>query len=380
MSKLKKLEDVKLNTIKSKFEKLNQISTELQSKIIVNGFSKTGNHGLFHLIRNKIKEDIFELDSLQNYSESELKTLKTLNSFFLDKNLDKRLDNLDVLKVFNGNFMSDLLILKYKVKNPEQISKLISSIEFSITNLVSKKIVETENILKNIPNIDKIQNFLKFIGNIKELGNAETFEFLLKTMNDYEFLFRNANGKKKIIPDLINSLREYAIIDIEKNSIEIDVASVLTRLLEKHQLNRNTSFYATVGLNQYWTNTPLKDSENKDYDEFSAASEKIGVKFKLWNFDRRYYNEEKLIHDIKKKSLVSDIYAMPYFSGILYKIANTSGKNYDSVNFGVAFGLTFFNSLDLNFSYSIPMEGKVFKNSLLGISFDIPLSEYLKRL
>ena len=87
-----------------------------------------------------------------------------------------------------------------------------------------------------------LKDFLKFIGNIKELGKAETFAFLLKTMNDYEFLFSNVNSETKLIPELINSLREYAIIDLNNNSIEIDVASVLTHIFEKYQKNRKFSF------------------------------------------------------------------------------------------------------------------------------------------
>jgi hypothetical protein len=371
--------DFNLNSIQNLSNNLELLT----GKLFVKGYSKTGDNSLFYMIKKYLVTKKITLKTDTALTNSELLTLKKVNSFFLDRNMNKRLKDLEFINFFNSEILAELLIISNKLDGSKNenlnMNKLLASIEFAISNKIITKTIESKDHL-NIPHIDKLKDFLKFIGNIKELGKAETFAFLLKTMNDYEFLFSNANSETKLIPDLINSLREYAIIDLNNNSIEIDVASVLTHILEKYQKNRKFSFYATVGLNQFWTNTDLTDSDGKNYSNFNAASEKIGAKFKIWNFNERPFMEDDLYHKVKRKALVSDIYTMAYFSGILYKIANTSGRDYNSANFGLAFGLTFFNSLDFNFSYSIPMEGKVFQNSLMGISFEIPLSEYLKRL
>jgi hypothetical protein len=364
---LKKIDASNLNYNLNKFIEL----------IITNNINK---NQIIRLIKEKLLVTNFDVTDKKKLTEKEKETLKKLNSFFLDRNLNNKLGNLEILNYFDNNFFSDLLSLKQKLKHPDKINKLIYTLQYSISSLISEKLANSKGLFNNVNNIENIKYFIKFIGNIKDLGKAETFSFLLKTMNDYEYLFANANGSKKIIPDLINSLREYAIIDLNNNSIEIDVASVLTHIVEKYQKSRRFSFYATVGLNQFWTNTDLVDNNGDIYNSFNAASEKIGAKFKIWNFNETPLLQNKLIHNVKRKALVSDIYTMAYISGVLYKIANTSGRDYNSANVGLAFGLTFFNSLDLNFSYSIPMEGKVFQNSIMGISFDIPLSEYLKRL
>ena len=336
---------------------------------------------LFNFIKEKI--DTINLSPKENIvlTSNELKSLKKLYTVFIDRSFKKNIDNINIINILDKDFLAELLVLSNKLTNSADFKKIIKSIDFSLTSLMIKKIKSNEKILSS-KNINNVLNFLKFIGNIKELDKAETFTYLLKTMNDYEYLFRNANGEKKLIPDLINSLREYAIVDLDNNSIEIDVASVLTHLLEKYQNETsNWSFYATVGLNQNWApNGNLIDNNGKPYNSFNTASEKIGVKYKLWNFNRSPLYQDKLFHNVKRKALVSDIYVFPYVSGIMYKIADTSGKGYNSSNIGAAIGLTFFNSLDFNINASLPMEGQVFKNHILGFSFDIPLSEYLKRL
>ena len=252
-----------------------------------------------------------------------------------------------------------------KTTNFININKLVTSIEFAISNLIYQKTIDSKEHL-NIPNIEKLTEFLKFIGNIKELDKVETFEFLLKTMNDYDFLFNEANGTKKIIPDLINSLREYAIINKENNSIEIDVASVLSHIIEKHQKDKSHRFYATVGLNHFF---------DFNGEQYNAASEKIGYRFKIKNYNRNHNN---LLHKVKEKRLISEIYGMIYVSGILYKIAKTTDARFNSTNIGFATGVSFFNALDFNISIAVPTT--TIKDTFIGFSFDIPLSEYLKRL
>jgi hypothetical protein len=365
----------------TQIQKLINHLTLLKGKIIVNGYSKTNGDGLFYMLKEYLVKNKISLNDNQNLTEDEQATLTKLMSFFLDRNLKKRFSDLDILNTFDSNFIAKLLVISNKLETNDgdiNLNKFVASLEFSISNLILQKVNSSKDYLK-IQDLDKLKNFLKFIGNIKELNKAETFTFLLKTMSDYAYLFEDANSNIKIIPDLINSLREYSIVDLDQNIIEIDVAAVLNHILEKYQKERKWSFYATVGLNQNWIPNGFTN-DGKEYTNFNSASEKIGAKYVLWNFDEKYLDQNRLYHKVKKKSLVSNIYTMPYVTGLLYKIANTSGNGFDSAQIGLATGLTFFNSLDFNVSVSVPFESQAFENYILGFSFDIPLSEYLKRL
>lgn len=342
----------------------------LHEKIIIGKQTDNNykNNELFHQIKDYLKRDEIKLKSAVNLTEKESESLKKLYSFFYNKNLNKNINNFKITEVFNSDFLSELEILSFKIKNDSTnnnpLKKVISSIDFALTNLFLKKIKDIDSKNIKLDNQGKLINFLKFIGNIKELNKAETFSFLLKTMNDYKSLLDT--DKEKIIPDLINSLRNYSIIDLENNLIEIDAASVLTHITEKYQHQGAYNFYVTVGVNQFF------DFKGQ---EFSAASEKIGVKIRLHNYNKNY---SEMFHSVKRENFISDIYCMPYASGLLYKIAKTTDERFNKVNVGIAFGATFYNALDFNVSIAVPTNG--FEHTFYGFSLDIPLSEYLKRL
>lgn len=380
------LEDYTASNIQyPKSSVFDSISLELKrffNNVNLSDIHNISSEALFTTIRKKL--EVLSLDTKENQSLSteESESLKKLYSIFIDRFLEDNVDNLNIIRLLDQDLLSELFVLSNKLENGNKLKEIIRSIEFSITSLMIKKMEKNKDFLSS-KNIDHILNFLKFIGNIKEFNKAETFTFLLKTMDDYQYLLNFEDENLRIIPDLINSLRTYSIIDYDNNLIEIDVASVLIHLLEKYQEKSNVIFYATVGVNQFFIpnfdkNNP--SSTNYNFGSFNAASEKIGAKWKLIDWNKKYYRESELIHKIRRKAYVSDYYIMGYVSGILYKIADTSGNNFDSAQIGLATGFTFFNSLDFNVSVSVPFDSEPFNNYILGFSFDIPLSEYLKRL
>ncbi len=357
---------------------------EVGSKINLGDYYKKNTYNLYLEIKKTLNIFNFELKENSILTENDSELLKKLYETFSDRNLEEKVQNLNILQNLNDEYLSELRVLASKIRAEGKISlaKIINSINFSNTKLLVDKTKENQKYLST-NTIDNILNFLKFIGNIKEFNKAETFTFLLKTMDDYKHLLNFDDENLRIIPDLINSLRTYSIIDYDRNLIEIDVASVLIHLLEKYQEKSDVIFYATVGVNQFFIpNFDKQNPSNTNYSfgSFNAASEKIGAKWKVIDWNKKYYRENELIHKIRRKAYVSDYYVMAYVSGILYKIANTSGNDFDSAQIGLATGFTFFNSLDFNISLSVPFDSEPFKNYIFGFSFDIPLSEYLKRL
>lgn len=376
-----------------------EISTqfdELKSKIKVHFLGEDISQ-VFKIIRKELKKVSINYKELK---EEDIKTLKKFNRIVLRRNLLDNISGLDLVKELNDELMSDLYFIKSSMKDSIKANKfelILNTTEFAISNMIKKQVNKEKPFFKEIEsNINQYMNFIKFIGNIKELNKAETFSYLLKTMSNYKELF-NLKDDNSLV-DIVNSIRTYSIINNEKNVIEIDAASVLTHFTEKykkhkyvpynknnkggklfHFLRNNSHFYATVGVNQ--SSIPnYKNIEGITSKSFSSASEKLGVKLDLWDFTRDNYKESKMMHQIKRKPLVSNIYTMAYASGILYKVANTTDNGFKSANAGLAFGLSFFNSLDFNVNVAVPLEGNSFENYFFGFSFDIPLSEYLSRL
>ncbi|MFV0247831.1 MAG: hypothetical protein ACK5H1_02565 [Tenacibaculum sp.] len=324
-------------------------------------------------ISNIFSEDLkkaiekLPLNSLK--SSSDVKIIEDLYNLFSNKSLDAKIRDLSYLTEIE-QLLPKVQILSQRIPKDEesqnlthQLNKLINSIDLANKVLVKHQTLSFEETLK-IPNISSVLDFLKFIGNIKELNKAETFSFLLNTIDDYSFLLDT--DKRKIIPDIINAIRNYSVIDLENNLIEMDAASILTHIAEKYKKEQKVQFYVTVGLNQYF------DISGNQYD---AASEKIGIRI---SFNKNDKNYKSLYHDIKRKPLISDYYTMLYASGVLYKIAKTTDSRFNNVNIGIAFGLSFYNALDFNLSFALPLNG--IKSSFYGISLDVPLSEYLKKL
>jgi hypothetical protein len=86
-----------------------------------------------------------------------------------------------------------------------------------------------------------------------------------------------------------------------------------------------------------------------------------------------------------KTPIVSNAHLLAYGSGLLYNITPTGTESefkYPLV--GISAGLTFFNDLDLNFSYGVPIISGLelqdyAKTPFFNIGFDIQFTEYIKR-
>jgi len=75
---------------------------------------------------------------------------------------------------------------------------------------------------------------------------------------------------------------------------------------------------------------------------------------------------------------------MIYGSGILYNIVDLKSEtNFNYAITGAALGLEFFNGLEFNLGYAMPLVsknniGEMLDKGFINIGFDIPIFEYLK--
>jgi hypothetical protein len=179
--------------------------------------------------------------------------------------------------------------------------------------------------------------------------------------------------------------------------VEAMAKDIFSRFAE----NQHTAVYPffTVGLNQ---NMALgnsfkfidnaSDSSLSGSSQSSFVSEKIGVKWNILDFNRmRSFNHFDLHNGSNKarqkralktgiNPAVNNLHAFAYASGVLYQIkALNSADEFKTPVIGAGAGITFFNGLDLNVSYVMPVTFKT-DQAFLCISFDIALFEYLGAL
>jgi hypothetical protein len=138
-------------------------------------------------------------------------------------------------------------------------------------------------------------------------------------------------------------------------------------------------------------NIILQENNTESIYQLAYVSEKIGIKFKVADFD--YTHSHKPLEPFQYRGtyrrwkgpvadpFINDIYGMIYASGLIYNIVDLkSESNYDFAMLGAGIGISFFNDLELNVSYSVPLiKGKnSFENGMVNLGFDIPIFEYVK--
>jgi hypothetical protein len=240
------------------------------------------------------------------------------------------------------------------VTENKQISETLSSEAYYI------------NLLRHMANLDQATTYdaiFKFLANLGDISSSKPVGIIINT--------------------LVNYLDKYASVDEEKNQVDIDLGGAAAEIYERYQANAsgNLSIHFTVGLN---TAAPwfgkneidfLIDSEGNSPSNASFVSEKIGLKWRLFNFNQRYMEGVRT-----EKPLLNDIHLLSYVSGLLYQIdALNSVEGFKNTTLGIGAGVTFFNNLDFNISYA-GVVGDLLNKNYLNIGFDIQITEYLNEL
>lgn len=283
-------------------------------------------------------------------------------------------------------------------------------ITWHLLDKLEKKLLQAGNF-KDLSNekLSFFSSLLELITRLDELDKVETYEYVIKTIQDIGEIFPD----KKVgmyVKTLVDNLERYTIINQEDKKVEIAVEDIITRIYDRYANRQSSIFslYFSIGVNQSITSnftyqSLLPDSSGFDVDTLKSVafvSEKIGFKVKIIDFkwrrsfsvgetyQTRLFKKDRTVRKfMSNRPLVSDIYFVTYASGLLYKVANlTTEEEFNDPIAGVGLGVSFFNSLDLNLGYNWPLQSDndffdtFKKNGLLTIGFDIKITEYLSAL
>lgn len=282
------------------------------------------------------------------------------------KTLDSIVTKLDTIEQLIS--LGQLEEIKFKIgeiKNIRRLDEIDKDIE-------SNSFVQGEGIRTEMAEIFQV---------LTNLDQSRAHDQISKIIIDIGDIFFELSDSR--VMDELSNLQSYLTIDSENNKVDINVEDMILYLGDKYINNISSplSLYFSVGFNygEFHSYDPENDQFARDVIPLNFASEKIGLKLKLYDFvkwrgiESRYYNQ-------KPKSFVKDIYALGYGSGLLYQVEALKSENSISgTSFGLGIGARFLNDLDLNMTWSsIKLDSQ--KGDFWGVGLDIPISEYLGRL
>lgn len=333
------------------------------------------------------KDDIAQLVRVKTYLEKAQKFLQTYSGSF-----DGRESTVsDIIYTIQSDFSPLLTRMAF-------IDPALTGLVKSLTDqneILAGKVMSTLEDLQSFN--EKILPLFRLVSRLYEFNKATTFSEYIKLVNELEEVFPDERIKDAL--SKINSfVKDYAVIKTNTNGKEVldfNVESFLVKLenMKKYRY-RKFEFLLTVGASSGFFGKELV-MKGDTLTSFSFVSEKIGVKFKLRDYDWKTRNPGEIYRiggseytkvTAPKEPVVSDIHLLLYGSGLLYNILNTGNSSvFKAPLVGTGLGLTFVNALDLNLTASVPIFsdrsfGTSFEYPLLSLNFDIRFTEYLNRL
>jgi len=342
-----------------------------------------------------------EMTDISKLSQSEIKDIEQINSF-IDKLRFAELNRYEYMQAYEKELKPALTRLgKYSL----DFLKMNNSM-FSLVNYITKQ-VETD--LASV-NIDLNLSFIKLLSTIDEFEHVPTYATFLNHLSDAGDVFSDEEMRKSI-NRVISFIRSYVKVGEDNNgklSLNLDVEGFLYHL-QKTPYNhfRPLQFHFTVGANTTSFSKNMITNSNDTLRNYSFIGEKIGIKFKLWDYKyvRSFGKGETFTYwkfyrwwlpiPVKatyvrnsppKEPAISNVHLLAYGSGILYNLVNTgTTKSFNSPLVGIGVGVTFFNDLDFNVSWGRPiLNSKSFNDSsvpsFFNVGFDIQFIEYYDRL
>ncbi len=233
---------------------------------------------------------------------------------------------------------------------------------------------------------------LKFVSNLGDLDKAETYEDMLNMFDHANNLIIDNLEDEEFKRTYIlfsSAMKNYTLVNTEKQYVEIDVASFLNDLQQYYGRNNKSiiGLYLTLGLNQnFFFRQVSIPGEQDGIKNIGFASEKLGLKLRFNKIKNYNGLENTILTDVNLNTnapFVNEWYGIVYGSGLLYSIANSSTySNFDYPHVGLGTGIRFYNALDVNFIVGFPFikNESMFRNAFVGIGLDIPLGEYLEKI
>lgn len=402
--------------------------------------------------KTEIEEELKKLKKKETGRTNEIKSfltiinnLETAYDKLTEDEINKSSYNKDTLtnryKLKTSYLIDNLEELAFEKIDPIKLELAFNSLEYELEHNLQKDSLNKEtNLKKSIEtslikfkdfyaeNKETIQELLNFYKGLKK-SKFKDFSLTKDQYNALKFIIKefislaqNQYDDKDVIASVLNFLLENTIVEFtniegtlitenetklagsdSKGYLYIDVASLISAIdanfgsiKRKKWLNYFTPFMS-VGTNYASFNSNnnlLIDNQdmNQDLNDLYFASEKIGLKVKLWNwkYTHSFKSGEPIDYwFIKDNSwkrpqpdpFVNDIYLMAYGSGLLYNLVDLKSEeqfNYAIVGAGV--GITFFNGLSLNVGYASPLVEGNLDNGFLNIGLDIPILEYISAI
>lgn len=418
--------------------------------------------------------------SLLNSSIKNEKDAKVLANLNIEKaridSLRKDIDN-TLNSLFNMSKLSTDIIKELKSKLPDPPS----SINISIQNLL----VNLKDSINQIDLIDRIDSLVqssdlsdkdkKIIDSIKadyiifkevygfynglKRSNFKDFTLTKSQFNALKFILQEFSKLAKnqyennVVSTIINFLLDNSIVEFTetngtaqtteelakrndgKGYLYIDIESLVTAIQKKfmdkptYKLKPYITPFFSVGINNaiFTNNNTGLSGDTTSLPNLSFASEKLGLKWKLWNwkytrsFDAgqkyKYFNITNIFNpwsyhrnnwkpgarhwynpfswgkpfnpdrawlSPRPEPLVSDLHIIVYGSGLLYNLVSLkSDNNFNNAILGTGIGVTFYNGLSLNAGLGCPYTNNKFdldKNMFFNFGVDIPIIEYIAAL
>jgi len=378
-------------------------------------------------IRDSLKNLIKKLESEQPYALSKFSTIEGVNVlvqkqdsslkadlqilveiyFYIDKAVKQieatksKKDNLTKLKTYgeilytlNNDFVPLLKNQSFRSYKYVEIIDLMNV----FNNEFFTNIISTNEVLKKYES--EIPQFLLLVSKLYQFDRGSTISEYMKFLDDIGTIFPDDNIRNAL-STVLKFVKDYSVIDKNSNSKEVlsfNIESFLYKLqtIKPYKLNR-VSFLFSVGVNNAIFQQNFKLPDSSISRNFSFIGEKIGVRYILWDwaFSRTRNpgetyqifceNSRPFIRNAPPKDpIVSNWHILAYGSGILYNLVNTkTQKEFNMPIIGIGSGLTFYNGLDFNISWGVPITSNhpiSSDNGFWNVGFDIQFIEYYDRL
>jgi len=235
---------------------------------------------------------------------------------------------------------------------------------------------------------------------------VESSKELMNRLIDYMDKSGRFNASSVYLRSIVDNItyKEADSVKQQPASISLNFESVLfslnDKLVKPSQMYRTRYFqpYINIGVNYSAFLNPNSLQVNDDgttsrMNSLAFASEKIGVKFKIWNYQYtrsfqpgvsfKYYNAKGTSRSWNRpqpKPILDDFFVDVHTGGLLYNVVNLkTEKNFDFPFVGIGLGCRTFNGITFSGSLNQPYTNNAFKteNLFFMFSIDIPIIEYI---
>jgi len=357
------------------------------------------------------------LDALKTEGDELKAPAKPYNTFKSD--LEKHLKG--ELKKNRGVTKMYIVELMDHLKENEKWDSVLQSKRFSsyfsqrqpVADLLMKQLSElseqvkmAQSLVEMLANANKSTGVKGFMLNETQV---EASKELMNRLIDYLDKSGRFNASAIYLRTLVDNItyKQADSVALQPATISLSFESILYSLndqLVKPATLKRTRYiqpYINIGVNysSFLNSNSLQLNDDGSYSRMSSlafASEKIGVKIKIWNFQYtrsfqpgvsfKYYNCKNISRSWNRpqpKPILDDIFIDVHTGGLLYNVVNLkTDQNFNFPFVGMGLGCRSFNGITFSASLNQPYTHDTFntKNLFFMFSIDIPIIEYINKI